>query len=137
MRKRRKFHSGVVNHVYQRTVDGVQLFYCLEDYLVFYTIFSVCARSSNVQILELCLMHNHIHSLIKTETAKELADFADHFSAWFVYEYNSFAGRSGRLLKKNFGSAPKWEDKRLRSCIRIRVSGCIQVIAGRKSGSWK
>ena len=117
MRKRRKFYRGVVNHVYQRTVDGVHLFYTREDCLVFFTILSVCAKSADICILELCLMHNHIHLLAKTETAQELSGFMDHFTAWFVHEYNSYVGRSGKLFKKNFGSAPKWEEKKLRSAI--------------------
>lgn len=117
MRKIRKFYRGVVNHVYQRTIDGVHLFYTVDDCLVFFTILSICARSAEVQILELCLMHNHIHILVKTETLKTLSRFVDHFSAWFVQEYNSYVGRTGKLLTKNFGSAPKWDEKRLRSAI--------------------
>lgn len=117
MRKRRKFYRGVVNHVYQRTIDGVHLFYTREDCLVFFTILSVCAKSAEVQILELCLMHNHIHMIIKSETVQELSGFMDHFLSWFVHEYNTCVGRTGKLFKKNFGSAPKWEEKRLRSAI--------------------
>ena len=48
---------------------------------------------------------------------QELSRFVDHFSSWFVREYNSYVGRKGKLLKKNFGSAPKWDDKKLRSAI--------------------
>jgi REP element-mobilizing transposase RayT len=117
MRKRRKFYRGVVNHIYQRTIDGFQLFYTLEDCLVFFTIFSVCARSAEIQVLELCLMHNHTHILVKTETLQELVRFVDHFSAWFVQEYNSYVGRTGKLFSKSFGSAPKWDEKKLRSAI--------------------
>ena len=117
MRKRRKFFSGVVNHIYQRTIDGSQLFYCIEDYLVFYTIFSVCAKSAGISPLILCIMHNHFHFLVETENRNDLSNFIDHFTAWYVREYNHHVGRTGKLLKKNFGSAPKWEEKKLRSCI--------------------
>lgn len=117
MKKKRKFYRGVANHVYQKTIDGVHLFYTLEDCLVFFTIFAVCARSAEVQILELCLMHNHIHILAKSETLSELSRFVDHYSAWFVREYNSCVGRTGGLFTKNFGSAPKWDEKKLRSAI--------------------
>ena len=117
MRKKRRFYRGVTNHVYQRTLDGMHLFYCIEDCLVFYTIFSVCARSAEIQILELCLMHNHVHLLAKTENVHELSSFMDHYTAWFVREYNTYIGRTGKLFKKNFGSAPKREEKRLRSAI--------------------
>lgn len=117
MRKRRKFFSRVVNHIYQRTIDGSQLFYCREDYLVFYTMFSVCAKSAGISPLILCIMHNHFHCLAETENRDELSNFFDHFTAWYVREYNRHVGRTGKLLKKNFGSAPKWEEKKLRSCI--------------------
>lgn len=117
MKKKRKFYHGAINHVYQRTIDGVHLFYCREDCLVFFTILSVCARNDGVKVLELCLMHNHIHILIEADTLQRLSHFVDHYTAWFVREYNTFTGRTGKLFKKNFGSAPKWEEKRLRSAI--------------------
>lgn len=117
MRKKRKFYRGAVNHVYQKTLNGVQLFYCIEDCLVFYTMFSVCAKSASLKVLELCLMHNHFHCMTLSEPTEKLSEFMDHFSAWFVREYNTFIGRKGKLFKKNFGSAPKWDEKRLRSAI--------------------
>lgn len=62
-------------------------------------------------------MHNHIHFLGKTECVQRLSAFVDHYTSWFVHEYNSFACRKGKLFKKNFGSAPKWDEKKLRSAI--------------------
>ena len=41
----------------------------------------------------------------------------DRFTSWFVREYNSFSGRTGKLFKKNYGSAPKSDSKKIRSCI--------------------
>lgn len=117
MRKRRKFYRGVVNHVYQKSINGVNLFYEWEDFIVFYTIFSVCAKSADVQVLELCIMYNHFHSLIRTASIHDLSSFMDRCTAWFVMEYNSHVGRKGRLLKKNFGSAPKWDEKAVRNAI--------------------
>ena len=95
----------------------MHLFYCIEDCLVFYTIFSVCARSADILISGLCLMHNHVHLLAKTENVQTLSAFVDHYTSWYVHEYNTFAGRKGKLFKKNFGSAPKWDEKKLRSAI--------------------
>jgi REP element-mobilizing transposase RayT len=117
MRKRRKFYSGKVNHVYQRTENWVNIFYSDEDFLVYYTIFSVCTRSSDIIALELCLMYDHTHALIITENVQELSSFMDRFSSWFVKEYNHNTGRKGKLFHKNYGSAPKWSDKDIRSAI--------------------
>ena len=117
MRKKRKFYRGQVNHVYQRSINGVNLFYGWEDFIVFYTIFAVCARSSGIQVLELCIMPNHFHILIRTSSVHELSSFMDRFTSWYVMEYNASIGRKGKLLKKNFGSAPKWDEKAVRNAI--------------------
>jgi REP element-mobilizing transposase RayT len=117
MRKRRKFYRGVVNHVYQKSINGVNMFYEWEDYIVFYTIFSVCAKSADVEVLELCIMYNHFHGLIRAESVHDLSSFMDRVTAWFVMEHNTHVGRKGKLLKKNYGSAPKWDDKAVRNAI--------------------
>lgn len=107
----------MVNHVYQRSINGVNLFYGYEDFLVFYTIFAVCAKSAGIKVLQLCIMYNHFHCLIRTSTMRELSCFMDRFTSWFVMEFNLSIGRKGKLLKKNFGSAPKWDDKAVRNSI--------------------
>lgn len=117
MRKRRRFYDGKVNHVYQRTEGWVNVFYCNADYLVYYTIFAVCARAAKIQVLMLCLMYDHTHSIAIAENIGELSAFVDRFASWFVKEYNHQVGRKGKLFHKNFGSAPKWSDKDIRSVI--------------------
>ena len=105
MKRRRRFYNGIINHVYQRTVGGVHLFYTIEDCLVFLSILSVCVRSSNVRVLELCLMHNHFHMLIIADSFEDLSSFMQRLTSWYAISYNSEHGRKGRLFKKNFGSA--------------------------------
>ena len=118
MRKRRRFYVGELNHVYQKAVNGFNLFYSRYDYLVFYTIFSVCANATDkVTILALCIMRDHWHMLVFAESREALSSFEDHYSFRFVREFNDFVGRKGRLLKKNFGSAPKKGDKAVRTAI--------------------
>lgn len=65
--KRRRFVPGECMHIYQRSVEGFNIFYGIEDYLVFFMIFSVVARLYKVTILELCIMINHIHVLLACE----------------------------------------------------------------------
>ena len=117
MRRKRKIYRGVVNHVYQKTVDGVNLFYSRGDYLVFFTILSVCARSCGICIMMVCIMFDHFHMLARTESINELSEFMQRFTSWFAKEFNLHTGRKGKVFKKNFGSAPKWDNKALRSAI--------------------
>ena len=44
--KKRKFYTGEPQHIYQRTIDGFNIFYDIEDFLVFYTVFSISAKKT-------------------------------------------------------------------------------------------
>ena len=117
MRKRRRFFRGVVNHIYQKTSSGYNIFYGYEDFLMFFTMMSVSVRAADIQVFSLCLMYNHFHSLTKAEAVQQLSDLMNHCCSWFAREFNFSTGRSGQLFKKNFGSAPKRDDKAVRNAI--------------------
>lgn len=104
-------------HVYQRAVNGVNVFYDLEDYLVFYTIFSVIVRQYEVAVLELCIMIDHVHILFSSVSLDAIWKFIRHYTSVFVREYNDGVGRKGTLFHKSFGSAPKKGSKAIRSAI--------------------
>ena len=63
------------------------------------------------------MMFDHVHFLAITENSQELSGFVDRFASWHVHEYNRNINRRGKLYHKNFGSAPKWNDKDIRSAI--------------------
>lgn len=104
-------------HVYQRTINGYIMFYDLEDFLAFYTMVSVYSYKYKIQIIELCLMVDHFHILLKAEVPEDMASFMRDFSSAYVMNFNAGTGRSGQLLQKSYGSAPKRGDKKVRSAI--------------------
>lgn len=62
-------------------------------------------------------MHNHFHMLIIADSFEDLSSFMQRLTSWYAISYNSEHGRKGRLFKKNFGSAPKWDGKKQRSAV--------------------
>ena len=46
-----------------------------------------------------------------------MSDLINHACAWYAREFNQSVSLAGRLLKKNFGSAPKRDDKAVRTAI--------------------
>lgn len=127
MRKKRRFYKDVPNHIYQRAHNGFNLFYCDEDRLVFYTIFSVCAKTAaDVKVLGLCLMYDHFHSLLISEKVESISAFMDHCTSWFARVFNESIGRKGRLFHKNFGSAPKWGLKKIHSAIAYLFNNPVE-----------
>lgn len=104
-------------HIYQRSVKGYNLFYDLEDFIVFYTIVSVVSRNYNITILEMCMMIDHVHLLIMSDSLEEMSAFVRDYTSLFVLESNHEIGRKGPLFHKSFGSAPKKGSKKIRSAI--------------------
>lgn len=115
--KRRKFAAGECLHVYQRTIGGINIFYDREDYLVYYTMFSIISKLYDIAILELCVMIDHIHMLISSNKLDQVASFIQHLTSKFVLAYNQEDGRKGNLFHKSYGSAPKIGSKKIRSTI--------------------
>ena len=115
--KARRFRKEHCNHVYQRTLNGFNIFYDINDYLVYYTIFSIAALKYGVSVQGLCLMIDHIHMLVTTKSKSVLSEFVSYVTSIFVREYNSSIGRVGSLFEPRFGSAPKSDRKRLLSAI--------------------
>ena len=119
MRKyiKRKFYQGECLHIYQRSIKGYNLFYDIEDFLVFYTIVSVISRVYDVVLLEMCLMVDHVHLLLSASSIDEISAFVRHYTSVFVLESNHDIGRKGPLFHKSYGSAPKKGSKKIRSAI--------------------
>lgn len=114
---KRRFIPRECNHVYQRGVNGFNIFYDREDFLVCYMILTVVARRRNVKILEVCFMFDHIHILLDSQSCEDMAAFIRDYTSEFVRVYNSSIGREGQLFHKSFGSAPKQGSKKMRSII--------------------
>lgn len=124
--RRRRFYPGEVNHVYQRTRNGFNIFYDTIDYLVYFTIFSVSAQKYDVVVMGLCLMVDHLHMLLRTENKTSLSEFIRQVTSVFVMEYNTSIGRKGPLFAHRFGSAPKIGDKKIRTAIAYLYNNPIE-----------
>lgn len=124
--RHRRFTNGELNHVYQRTISGFNIFYDIEDYLVYYTIFAVLVRCYEITAIGLCLMIDHIHMLIEAPDKKTLSKFMDHCTSVFVREYNFNIGREGGLFRKRFGSAPKIGLKIVRTSIAYLFNNPVE-----------
>lgn len=113
----RKFYRGEVTHVYQRAVNGFNIFYQLEDYLVFYTIFSVFLRRFNVTAIALCLMIDHFHALLMCDSKVTFSRFIAAVTSLYSRLFNETLSRRGQLFDKSYGSAPKIGEKQIRAAI--------------------
>ncbi len=114
-RRKRFFLKGIVNHVYQRAVDGFLLFYSVSDYLIYFTRMCVLAVKYRIRILAVSIMPDHVHLSLIAESMSDFSSFMRELTASFSTENNKVCHRSGQLFESPFGSAVKKGDKKARS----------------------
>ena len=124
--KKRKFVEGELNHTYQRTISGFNIFYEVEDYLVYYTIYSIMAVKYEIMIYGLCLMIDHIHSLCAAGDRERFSRFMSHVANVFVKEFNREHNRTGPLFDGTFGSALKIGLKIIRTAIAYLYNNPVE-----------
>lgn len=126
MKRIRKCLAGDIIHVYQRAVYGYNLFYALEDRVVFLTMLYHFSRRWNIKILGVCLMVDHVHILLIAESKSALSSFVNSYSSMYAKMFNASCGRMGQLFAKSFGSAPKVGDKKIRTAIAYLFNNPVE-----------
>ena len=123
---KRKFNEDGIMHIYQRTISGFNIFYCIEDFIVFYTIVGVYASKFKIILIALCQMIDHTHLLASCDSLEQMSRFISAYTSRFVREFNQFTGRKGPLFKKAYGSAVKLEAKKIRSAIAYLFNNPVE-----------
>jgi len=124
--KKRRYFPGEVIHVYQRAVRGNNLFYSLEDRLVFLTVFYHCSRKWNIKVLGICLMIDHLHDLLISDSRKAISSFVNSYSSIYAKLFNASCGLKGQLFAKSYGSALKIGSKKARTAISYLFNNPVE-----------
>ena len=81
--KKRKVYSGEVHHIIQRTRNSGVIFYTVQDYLVFFTIYCSQALQKNVNVLSLCpIFVLHLHLFLGVVVAVGRIDKRNHVQCY-------------------------------------------------------
>lgn len=113
--KTRKFKKDVLQHIYNKEVNGNGIFYEREDYIYFLTLLACLARKYGVQISGVTVMFNHVHELASFQSKKIMSVFESVLECTFAREYNVWHNRTGQLFNHPFGNAPKYIGKNIKS----------------------
>ena len=124
----RKFPVDTFQHIYQQAINRFVIFFSWEDRLVYFTIFSVMARTYRITVLALALMFDHVHYLIQAAEREIYAKFIGVMTSTFVMAYNRDSGRKGPLFRKAYGNSPKRRDKDIRTCIAYNYNNSVEKI---------
>lgn len=137
MKGRVSFQRTAVYHIYQNTVNGHLIFYSARDYIILFTYISLAALRAGVTIIGLCLMPDHIHILVRAESAGAISRFVNIYTSGFVKEYNGWYGRKGPLFNAHFGRAPKIGGKKIRTALAYLYNNPVEKNLSRKAEDYQ
>ena len=103
---KRKVQEEGLQHIYQNTYDGKLLFYSVLDRLVFLTIYSIAAKKYGVPVWGLCLMFDHIHSLVQVFATEIMSLFVGEYPNMCWLSIGTPAGR-GPFFARHMAMLPK------------------------------
>ena len=107
--------EGVINHCYQRTVNGFLAFYTTIDCLVFFTIVCVAAARHKVNLVKICIMLDHFHLSVVFYRPEDLSAFMCEISRDYSAAFNKRCNRQGPLFQSPYGNAAKTDEKKIRT----------------------
>ena len=142
--KNRRFIPNTPIHVCRRPKNRSAIFYCLEDCLVFFTVFCVNAKRFRVRVLGLALMYDHVHDTVQTEAKEWLSSFQRRVATDFSIEYyqDLYSG-SGQDIPRHslfeipFKSAPKVGAKNIRSNLAYLYNNPVERHIKERAIEWR
>ena len=75
-------------------------------------------KESPVTILAYCIMHNHSHLLIHSETPQEISKFMHKVNTTYSMYYNKINNRVGYVFRNRFKSQEIFNQGQLYTCLR-------------------
>ena len=117
MTPKRKFYRKGYQHVFQISVDRGIIFYTDADVIVFFTLLCCYSIKYHIRIASLCIMKNHFHILGHFGSPENMELFINAVCSTFARLYNVRYQRRGKLFKKSFGSAPKYNESDIYDCM--------------------
>ena len=106
-----------IYHVMLRGINKQSIFNEPEDYHKLLQILEYCVEKSGIEVYAYCLMHNHIHLLLK-EGNEPLGITFRRFGSKYVYWYNNKYGRIGHLFQDRYKSEPVEDDSYFLTVLR-------------------
>lgn len=74
-------------------------------------------ESNNIKIISYCIMNNHLHLLVKTETTEQLSKFMQKINTIYAMYYNNVNHRVGYVFRDRYKSQIIYSESQLYTCI--------------------
>lgn len=94
-------------------------------------------EESSVTILAYCIMHNHSHFLIYSETPEEISKFMQKVNTTYSIYYNKINNRVGYVFRNRFKSQEILDLRQLYTCLRYIHNNPVKADIARTMQDYK
>ena len=114
----RKMLQGQVFHVMSQGINREYIFEQSKDKEKYFKLMKKYTKEFNIHLIAYCIMHNHVHLLIKTEKIDYVSNFMRMVNGKYAIFYNQKYNRVGFVFRGRFKSKVILSEKSLYQCIK-------------------
>ena len=96
------FAPDQIYHIYNRGVDGLEIFARSENYVYFLRKVKRLLGDVQIAVLAYCLMPNHYHFVLRQEDQVPISTFIQRLFQSYTQAFNKEQGRRGPLCEGRF-----------------------------------
>lgn len=126
-----------IYHVMQRGADKQIIFETERDYIFYLKKLGEYKKEYNIKLLAYCLMENHLHMLVKTESLANLSIMMQRLGTSYARHYNEKYFHAGYVFQGRFRCEQVESEGYLYTCIRYIHNNPVKAgISSRDTYKW-
>ena len=116
-RNSRNYINTTFFHIMVQGLNKEFIFNKDEDKKQYLKFVNKIKKEVNIKIISYCVMDNHVHILVKTDTTDQLSKFMHKVNTLYAIYYNQKYNRVGYVFRDRYKSQIIYSEKQLYACI--------------------
>lgn len=123
----RKYLETNFFHVITQGINKEYIFEQENDIKMYIKSMYKISREENVKIIAYCIMNNHAHLLLETESIPKLSKFMHRLNTKYGYYYNNKYNKVGYVFRDRFKSEGIYNEVQLYNCIKYIYNNPVKA----------
>lgn len=104
-------------HIMVQGLNKEYIFNQNNDKAQYLKLINIIRVEFRVDIIAYCIMDNHVHILVQTDTIEQLSKFMHKINTLYAKYYNNENNRVGYVFRDRYKSQEIYSEKQLRACV--------------------
>lgn len=123
----RNIQNTIYFHVMTQGIEKSRIFDDTQDIKHYIQLIYKFAQSQNIKVVAYCIMNNHAHMLIKSESVEDLSKFMQRLNTSYAKYYNTKYSRVGFVFRDRFKAEGIYSERQMYTCINYIYNNPIKA----------